>query len=152
MLPRASSRPLPSSVQRRPPQSLSLAQTRSIPPENFSGEKGIGCLATEGTGAVHAHGLVPDGSGPSYKVSPWIRIAPGERRVLAEIEGKGAIQLIWLATATPPPGTRQIRRLVLSPSRDALQCKLTGRAGMGAHTGPTQASSPWPDADIAVAS
>jgi hypothetical protein len=30
---------------------LSHARSRSISPENFSGEKGQACLATEGTGA-----------------------------------------------------------------------------------------------------
>jgi hypothetical protein len=78
---------------------LSSAQTRSISPENFTGEKGKGGMATEGTGAVHARGLGPDGSGRGWKVSPSIRIEPGETRVLADIEGMGAIQQIWLTTA-----------------------------------------------------
>jgi hypothetical protein len=78
---------------------LSPAKTRSISPENFTGEKGKGGMATEGTGAVHAKGLGPDGSGQGWKVSPSIRIEPGETRVLADIEGMGAIQQIWLTTA-----------------------------------------------------
>ena len=36
---------------------LSGAKTRSISPENFTGEKGKGGMATEGTGAEHARGL-----------------------------------------------------------------------------------------------
>ena len=36
---------------------LSDAQTRSISPENFSGEKGKGWMATEGTGARAARDL-----------------------------------------------------------------------------------------------
>jgi hypothetical protein len=78
---------------------LSSAKTRSISPENFSGEKGKGGMATEGTGAAHARGLGPDGSGRGWKVSPSIRIEPGETRVLADIRGMGAIQQIWLTTA-----------------------------------------------------
>lgn len=78
---------------------LSDAKTRSISPENFTGEKGKGGMATEGTGAVHARGLGPDGSGRGWKVSPSIRIEPGETRVLADIEGMGAIQQIWLTCA-----------------------------------------------------
>jgi hypothetical protein len=70
---------------------LSSAQTRSISPENFSGEKGAGGMATEGTGANAARDL-----GRGWKISPSIRIAPGERRVLAEIDGSGAIQHIWV--------------------------------------------------------
>ena len=36
---------------------LSSANSRSISPENFTGEKGKGGMATEGTGALHARGL-----------------------------------------------------------------------------------------------
>lgn len=73
---------------------LSSARSRSISPENFTGEKGKGGMATEGTGASCARGL-----GQGWKVSPSIRIEPGEVRTLAEIEGPGAIQQIWLTTA-----------------------------------------------------
>ncbi len=34
--------------------------------------------------------------GPGWKVSPSIKIAPGEVRTLADIEGAGAIQQIWM--------------------------------------------------------
>ena len=44
---------------------LSHAQSRSISPENFSGEKGAGSLATEGTGANAARDL-----GVGWKISP----------------------------------------------------------------------------------
>ena len=70
---------------------LSTAQTRSISPENFSGAKGQGGMATEGTGAVHAQGL-----GQGWKVSPSIRIQAGETFELADITGPGAIQQIWM--------------------------------------------------------
>src|SRR5437588_775587 len=72
---------------------LSDAQTRSISAENFSGEKGRGGMASEGTGARAAHGL-----GQGWKVSPSIRIKPGETFTVAEITGAGAIQHIWLTT------------------------------------------------------
>ena len=68
---------------------LSDAVTRSISPENFTGEKGKGGMATEGTGAIHARGLGKDGGVQGWKVSPSIRIEPGETRVLADIEGVG---------------------------------------------------------------
>jgi hypothetical protein len=78
---------------------LSTARTRSISPENFTGEKGLGGMATEGTGAIHARGLGKDGSGLGWKVSPSIRIEPGETRVLADIKGMGAIQHFWITSA-----------------------------------------------------
>jgi hypothetical protein len=70
---------------------LSAAKTRSISPENFTGEKGRGGMATDGTGAAAARDL-----GVGWKVSPSIRIAPGETRVLADIRDSGAIQQIWM--------------------------------------------------------
>lgn len=70
---------------------LSSAKTRSISPENFTGEKGKAGMATEGTGANCAREL-----GQGWKISPSIRIEAGEERLLAEIEGPGAIQHIWM--------------------------------------------------------
>ena len=78
---------------------LSRALTRSISPENFDGAKGKGGMATEGTGASCARGLGADGSGRGWKVSPSIRMEAGELRTIAEIEGSGAIQQIWLTPA-----------------------------------------------------
>ena len=72
---------------------LSNAQTRSISAENFTGEKGRGGMATEGTGAAAARDL-----GRGWKISPSIKLAPGEVRTLADIQGSGAIQHIWLTT------------------------------------------------------
>ncbi len=72
---------------------LSAAQTRSISAENFTGEKGQGGRASEGTGAHAAREL-----GLGWKVSPSIKLAPGEVRTLAAIEGAGAIQHLWLTT------------------------------------------------------
>lgn len=70
---------------------LSKARTRSISPENFTGEKGKGGMATNGTGAACARDL-----GVGWKISPSIRIAPGETRILADVRGSGAIQHIWM--------------------------------------------------------
>ncbi len=70
---------------------LSRAKTRSISPENFTGEKGKGGMATEGTGAACARDL-----GQGWKISPSIKIGPGETFVLADIRGSGAIQHIWM--------------------------------------------------------
>ena len=75
---------------------LSKAQTRSISPENFTGEKGKGGMATEGTGAAYAEAA---GLGQGWKISPSIFIEPGDTFTLAEIEGPGAIQQIWMTLA-----------------------------------------------------
>ena len=70
---------------------LSHAVTRSISAENFTGEPGKGGMATEGTGASHSLEL-----GQGWKISPSINIQPRQTVTLAEIEGPGAIQHIWL--------------------------------------------------------
>jgi hypothetical protein len=70
---------------------LSSAHTRSISPENFSGAKGQGGMAAEGTGASCARDL-----GRGWKISPSVRIAPGETFVLGEVYDSGAIQHIWM--------------------------------------------------------
>lgn len=70
---------------------LSKARTRSISPENFTGEKGRGGMATDGTGLKAARDL-----GQGWKVSPSVRIKPQEVFTLADIKGGGAIQHIWM--------------------------------------------------------
>ena len=70
---------------------LSRAKTRSISPENFTGEKGRGGMATEGTGAQAARDL-----GSGWKISPSVRIEPKQMFTLADIKGPGAIQHIWM--------------------------------------------------------
>jgi hypothetical protein len=70
---------------------LSRAKTRSISPENFTGAKGGGGQATEGTGAKAARDL-----GKGWKVSPSVGIKAGETFTLADISGPGAIQHIWM--------------------------------------------------------
>lgn len=73
---------------------LSAAKTRSISAENFTGAKGQGGMATEGTGAGPARDL-----GQGWKVSPSVMIPAGEVFTMAEIDGPGAIQHIWLTCA-----------------------------------------------------
>jgi hypothetical protein len=73
---------------------LSHARSRSISPENFTGEKGMGGMSTDGPAANAARGL-----GQGWKVSPYVIIPPGETFTLADIEGSGAIQSIWMTLA-----------------------------------------------------
>ena len=72
---------------------LSDAKTRSISPENFTGEKGRGGMATleEGSASWAARKL-----GQGWKVNPYIKIDPQEDFTLAEIEGSGIINHIWM--------------------------------------------------------
>ena len=70
---------------------LSRAKTRSISAENFTGEKGKGGMAIEGTGKNAAREL-----GQSWKISPAVRVKAKEIFTVAEIEGPGAIQHIWM--------------------------------------------------------
>ena len=78
---------------------LSSAKTRSISAENFSGAKGKGGMATEGAGAESAREL-----GRGWKISPCVVVKPGETFTLADIEGPGAIQQIWMT----PTGNRRL--------------------------------------------
>lgn len=75
---------------------LSRARTRSISPENFTGEKGKGGMATEGTGAKAARDL-----GRGFKISPSVKIKPGETFTMGAVEGAGVIQHIWMTPTGP---------------------------------------------------
>jgi len=70
---------------------MSDAKTRSISPENFNGEKGKGGMATTGTGTGPSREL-----GQKWKVSPSVVIKKGTVYTIAEIDGPGAIQHIWM--------------------------------------------------------
>ncbi len=78
---------------------LSDAQTRSISPENFTGEKGKGGMAIPDPDAPGNSANATQAArdlGQGWKVNPYVRIQPGETFTLAEIEGPGAIQHIWM--------------------------------------------------------
>lgn len=70
---------------------LSKAKTRSISAENFDGAKGKGGMATEGTGANAGRDL-----GRGWKISPSIMIEANQSYTIAEIDGPGVIQHIWM--------------------------------------------------------
>ena len=75
---------------------LSTARTRSICPENLTGEKGKAAMAKqEGSAWNAARDL-----GQGWKVQPFIRVKGKSTLTLGEIEGPGAIQHIWM---TPAP-------------------------------------------------
>ena len=70
---------------------LDGAKSRSISPENFTGEKGKGGMATTGTGEKQSRDL-----GQGWKVSPSVRIEAGSTFELADITGPGNIEQIWM--------------------------------------------------------
>jgi hypothetical protein len=70
---------------------LSNAESRSISPENLSGEKGKGGMAIEGTLANAAREL-----GQGWKINPLVIIKPGEIFTMADITGSGVIKHIWM--------------------------------------------------------
>ena len=70
---------------------LADAQTRSISAENFTGAKGGGGMATEGSGANCAREL-----GQGWKISPCVSVPAHSKFTVAAIEGSGALQHIWM--------------------------------------------------------
>lgn len=70
---------------------LSDAQSRSVSPENFTGTKGKGGAATEGTGKGPSREL-----GQGWKVSPSVVIKAHSTFTLADISGSGCISHIWM--------------------------------------------------------
>ncbi len=109
---------------------LSNAKTRSISPENFTGEKGKGGMATEGTGAHAARDL-----GQTWKVSPSVRIEAGQTFLMADIKGAGAIQHIWM---TPTGDNRlNIFRIYWDDEKEpSVECPAGDffACGMGQYT------------------
>ena len=78
---------------------LSNAKTRSISPENLTGEKGKGGMANpedkDIPNKANAYNAARD-LGQGWKVNPYVKIKPGETFTMAEIDGSGAIQHIWM--------------------------------------------------------
>ena len=70
---------------------LDNAESRSVSPENFTGEKGKGGMATTGTGEMCARDL-----GQGWKVSPSALIKAGSTFDLANLAGPGTIEQIWM--------------------------------------------------------
>jgi len=69
---------------------LSDAETRSISAENPTGEKGGGAKVAPDEGSAASM------LGPSWKVRPCITLEPGTTTTLADVEGPGIIQHIWI--------------------------------------------------------
>lgn len=72
---------------------LSDAKSRSISPENRTGEKGCGGMA------LPNENWPARNIGVGWKCAPFIEIEPGETAVLADIEDEGLIQSMWITGA-----------------------------------------------------
>ena len=66
-------------------------RTFSVSPENLTGEKGKGGMATEGSASAAAREL-----GQGWKVNPYLVVEGGSTCVLADVKGQGAIKHIWI--------------------------------------------------------
>ena len=79
---------------------LSNAKSRSLSPENYNGEKGGGAKADprDGTPELNVSNAAPAARtlGKGWKVNPFIIVKPGETITIADIDGPGAIQQIWM--------------------------------------------------------
>jgi Protein of unknown function (DUF2961) len=104
---------------------LSSARSRSISPENFTGEKAGGGRATEGTGARYARDL-----GQGWKISPSVAVRSGDTFTMADIEGPGVIRHMWLT----PTGTWRfsILRVYWDDQHEpSIECPLGDFFAMG---------------------
>lgn len=104
---------------------VSDAKSRSISPENFTGEKGKGGMAVSGTGAAASREL-----GQGWKVSPSVKIKSKTTFTMAEIDGSGSIQHIWM---TPTGNWRySILRIYWDDEKDpSVECPVGDFFGMG---------------------
>ena len=93
---------------------MSDAKSRSISAENFTGEKGMGGKALEGVGASCAREL-----GQGWKVSPAIFLGAKSSFVLAEIDGPGWIQHMWM-TCAPELWRSIILRITWEKVKDSM--------------------------------
>lgn len=76
---------------------MSDAQTRSISPENPTGEKGKGAMIIPKFGdpeQPHANLFAHLGQG--WKTRPFLTLAAGTNRTLMDVNGPGTIQHIWI--------------------------------------------------------
>ena len=112
---------------------MSDAKTRSISPENFTGEKGKAGMARledkDVPNVANAANAARD-LGQGWKVNPYIRIQPGETFTMAEIDGSGSIQHIWMT----PTGIWRFSILRIywdNETEPSVECPVGDFFGMG---------------------
>ena len=80
-------------------------ETFSVSPENLTGEKGKGGMATEGSASWAARDL-----GQGWKVNPYLVVGAHETVTLADIHTQGAIKHFWI-TDSAAAGRQLILRI-----------------------------------------
>lgn len=112
---------------------LSDAKTRSISPENLTGEKGKAGMADpidkDKYNVANASNAARD-LGQGWKINPFVRIKPGETFTMAEITGQGAIQHIWMT----PTGIWRFSILRIywdDETEPSVECPVGDFFGMG---------------------
>jgi len=113
---------------------LSSSKTRAICPENPTGEKGGACRTVPP--AWHpARDL-----GQGWKVHPFLQIPAGARTALAEINGPGTIQSIWMAVADRNARDSILRFYWDGETSPSIEVPLGDFFGCG-HGGPVKITS-----------
>ena len=111
-------------------------RTFSVSPENLTGEKGKGGMATEGSASRAAREL-----GRGWKVNPYLVCASGQTITLAEIKGQGAIKHIWI-TDSAKAGRLLILRIYFDGHKNpAVEAPLSDFFANAEHTEYRQLSS-----------
>ena len=82
--------------------------TRSVCPENPTGEKGKGGMAIPDPEKIPFSRYAVD-LGQGWKVRPFVSVKPGETVTLMDVAGPGVIQHIWLV-ADPAKGRSHVLR------------------------------------------
>ena len=92
----------------------------SVTPENLTGEKGKGGMATEGSASYAAREL-----GQGWKVNPYLIVKPGETATLADIKDQGAIKHFWITDVLPASRMLILRIYFDSHKNPAVEAPLS---------------------------
>jgi hypothetical protein len=80
---------------------LTRAETRSVCPENPTGEKGKGGMAVPNPADPDLpFSKAASDLGQGWKVRPFVKPKPGETVTIMDVDGPGIIEHIWMATET----------------------------------------------------
>lgn len=84
------------------------AISRSLTPENYSGEKGHGGMATAETTLHAGSAAAARELGQGWKISPFLNIPAGTTATIMDHEGPGIIRHIWMALIREPTWQRNV--------------------------------------------
>jgi hypothetical protein len=78
------------------PDLIPDAQSRMVSPENPTGERGKGAMASPSADLPFSTAASELGQG--WKVQPFLKLAPHSTTTIMDVEGPGTIEHIWMAT------------------------------------------------------